>query len=192
MVATPLMSIEVMVLSKRFDFEGIRLMFLFVASLTVPILCPPSSEFVASLLGTWIAGGVAVPLYPRSAITELRYIVDDSEADFCSCIHPFKIRRRQFLTALTTSHHPKNQLRFSPKRGTLRAVLRGMTSDSDLRAMLSRIGANGLMGAPSSSTRVAPPALPRASCTRTALSMPPPLISITTVSYLCQPFAKGF
>lgn len=87
MVATPLMSIEVMVLFKRFDFEGIRLMFLFVASLTVPILCPPSSEFVASLLGTWIAGGVAVPLYPRSAITELRYIVDDSEADFL-LVHP--------------------------------------------------------------------------------------------------------
>ena len=46
---------------------------------TVGILAPPSFEFVASLIGVWKAGAIAVPLQPQHPEAELAYIVADSQ-----------------------------------------------------------------------------------------------------------------
>jgi malonyl-CoA/methylmalonyl-CoA synthetase len=46
----------------------------------VGILCRPGRDFVVALLGTWLAGGVAVPLHPDHPGPELTYYLEDAGA----------------------------------------------------------------------------------------------------------------
>ena len=44
----------------------------------VGIVAKPSAEFVAAVLGTWLSGGVAVPLALSYPEAELLYVMHDS------------------------------------------------------------------------------------------------------------------
>jgi len=46
----------------------------------VAIMTPPNGEHVASMWGTWLAGGVAVPLCPSHPDKQLAYVLEDSGA----------------------------------------------------------------------------------------------------------------
>src|SRR6476661_9887409 len=46
----------------------------------IAILAPPGFEFIATLLGVWRAGGVAVPLAVSHPAAELEYTIRDSGA----------------------------------------------------------------------------------------------------------------
>jgi len=45
----------------------------------VAFLIPPGREYVATLLGTWDAGGIAVPLALSHPPAELEYVIDDAD-----------------------------------------------------------------------------------------------------------------
>ncbi|KAK8943468.1 Malonate--CoA ligase [Platanthera guangdongensis] len=45
----------------------------------VGIVAKPSAEFVAGVLGTWLCGGVAVPLALSYPVAELLYVMNDSD-----------------------------------------------------------------------------------------------------------------
>lgn len=47
----------------------------------VAFLTSPDSRYVATLWGVWLAGGITVPLCPAHPPAELRYFVENSEAD---------------------------------------------------------------------------------------------------------------
>ena len=49
-----------------------------LAGARVALLCSPGRDFVTALLGTWLAGGVAVPLHPDHPGPELRYYLEDA------------------------------------------------------------------------------------------------------------------
>jgi malonyl-CoA/methylmalonyl-CoA synthetase len=55
----------------------------------VALLCRPGHDFVVGLLGTWAAGGLAVPLHPAHPEAELEYYLTDSGAGtvVCSAAH---------------------------------------------------------------------------------------------------------
>lgn len=46
----------------------------------VVILTAPDASYVAALLGTWLAGGIAVPVRPGTPAPEIDYIVDDAQS----------------------------------------------------------------------------------------------------------------
>jgi len=46
----------------------------------VALLAPPGAAYVAGQWGTWMAGGVSVPLSPQQTAAEWEYILDDSWA----------------------------------------------------------------------------------------------------------------
>jgi malonyl-CoA/methylmalonyl-CoA synthetase len=46
----------------------------------VALLAPPGAAYVAGQWGTWMAGGVSVPLSPRQTPLEWEYILDDCQA----------------------------------------------------------------------------------------------------------------
>jgi malonyl-CoA/methylmalonyl-CoA synthetase len=46
----------------------------------VVLLAPPGAAYVAGQWGTWMAGGVSVPLSPQQTPFEWEYILDDSQA----------------------------------------------------------------------------------------------------------------
>ena len=46
----------------------------------VALLAPPGAAYVAGQWGTWMAGGVSVPLSPQQTLVEWEYILDDSRA----------------------------------------------------------------------------------------------------------------
>ncbi|PIA64892.1 hypothetical protein AQUCO_00100399v1 [Aquilegia coerulea] len=50
-----------------------------LAGARVGIVAKPSAEFVASMLGTWLSGGVAVPLALSYPETELLHVMNDSD-----------------------------------------------------------------------------------------------------------------
>ncbi|GMI78018.1 acyl activating enzyme 13 [Hibiscus trionum] len=45
----------------------------------IGIVAKPSAEFVAGMLGTWLGGGVAVPLAPSHPEAELLHVMNDSD-----------------------------------------------------------------------------------------------------------------
>jgi malonyl-CoA/methylmalonyl-CoA synthetase len=51
-----------------------------IAEARVALLAPPAASYVAGQWGTWIAGGISVPLSPRQTASEWAYILDDSRA----------------------------------------------------------------------------------------------------------------
>lgn len=55
-------------LSRTGHLEGAR----------IGIIAKPSAEFVAGLLGTWLCGGVAVPLALNYPEAELHHVMNDS------------------------------------------------------------------------------------------------------------------
>ncbi len=57
-------------LDDRTDLSGDR----------VAILARPGRDFVTALLGTWLAGGLAVPLHPDHPTAELAYVLAESGA----------------------------------------------------------------------------------------------------------------
>jgi malonyl-CoA/methylmalonyl-CoA synthetase len=44
----------------------------------VALLCTPGHDFVVGLLGTWMAGGIAVPLHPAHPDAELDHVLSDA------------------------------------------------------------------------------------------------------------------
>jgi malonyl-CoA/methylmalonyl-CoA synthetase len=46
----------------------------------VALLAPPGASYVAAQWGTWIAGGLSVPLSPQQTVAEWESILDDSRA----------------------------------------------------------------------------------------------------------------
>lgn len=57
-------------------------------------MAKPSAEFVAGILGTWLSGGVAVPLALSYPEAELLHVMNDSVSPISSLFLPF------FLNAL--------------------------------------------------------------------------------------------
>ena len=51
----------------------------------VAFLVPPGFRYTALLLGTWVAGGIAVPLATSHPGPELRYVVEDADASVIIC-----------------------------------------------------------------------------------------------------------
>lgn len=49
----------------------------------VGIVAKPSAEFVAAVFGTWLSGGVAVPLALSYPEAELLYVMKDSVSPLC-------------------------------------------------------------------------------------------------------------
>ncbi len=58
----------------------------------VAFLMPPSFEYVAVMLGTWLAGGVAVPLCVTHPDPELDYVLENSGAGFVIAAPEFEER----------------------------------------------------------------------------------------------------
>lgn len=52
----------------------------------IGIVAKPSAEFVAGILGTWLSGGVAVPLALSYPEAELLHVMNDS---VCPCLSSF-------------------------------------------------------------------------------------------------------
>ena len=49
-----------------------------LAEARVALLCTPGRDFVVAALGTWMAGGVAVPLHPAHPDAELDHVLSDA------------------------------------------------------------------------------------------------------------------
>ena len=58
----------------------------------VALLVPPGFDYVATLWGIWMAGGVAVPLCVSHPLPELEYVLSDTEAE-ALLVHPDLIGR---------------------------------------------------------------------------------------------------
>lgn len=55
----------------------------------VGIVAKPSAEFLAGVLGTWLSGGVAVPLALSYPEAELLHVLNDSVSSCLSSHHLF-------------------------------------------------------------------------------------------------------
>lgn len=51
----------------------------------VAFLVKPSFEYVALQWGIWRAGGIAVPLCTKHPLPSIKYVIDDTQADFLIC-----------------------------------------------------------------------------------------------------------
>ena len=72
----------------------------------VALLAPPGAAYVAGQWGTWMAGGVSVPLSPQQTPSEWEYILDDSRVteivaapDHAAALEPLAAARRIRITS---------------------------------------------------------------------------------------------
>ena len=61
----------------------------------IAFLIPPGIDYVATQWGTWLAGGLAVPLCVSHPPPELAYVIDDAQAEVVVCHPQFESRLRQ-------------------------------------------------------------------------------------------------
>eukprot|EP00938_MAST-03A_sp_MAST-3A-sp1_P001317 g1317.t1 len=66
----------------------------------VSFMCPPSFEYVAMQWGIWRAGGVAVPLCTDHSVSELQYVLQDSNANIVMSHKDFTDRIESARTGL--------------------------------------------------------------------------------------------
>lgn len=85
----------------------------------IAFLCPNDVSYIISQWATWMAGHIAVPLYPRHPPPELEYFVRDSEAAVIITTSEYAPKVKQilsgqqvivleefFLQAINTGRHP--------------------------------------------------------------------------------------
>lgn len=66
----------------------------------IAFLVKPSFEYVALQWGIWRAGGIAVPLCTKHPLPSIKYVLDDTQADFLICTGEYQ----QFLLPLKHSN----------------------------------------------------------------------------------------
>lgn len=87
----------------------------------VGIVAKPSAEFVAAVLGTWLCGGVAVPLALSYPEAELLYVMEDSEVSIL----------------LSTQDHEELMENVAAKSSALFSVIPTVTASVSARANLN-------------------------------------------------------
>ncbi len=122
-----------LLLDGRLDLEEAR----------VALMAPPGASYVAGQWGTWMAGGVSVPLSPQQTPREWEHILDDSRAgdvivaaEFLEALRPLASTRRIRLTS-TSADGPeewpspgewRSLPRVAPGRRALMLYTSGTTS----------------------------------------------------------------
>ncbi len=72
----------------------------------VALLAPPGAAYVAGQWGTWMAGGVSVPLSPQQTPLEWEYMLDDSQAAAAIVDARVRGRVRHARRRTAPPHHP--------------------------------------------------------------------------------------
>ena len=75
----------------------------FLHGARIGIVAKPSPEFVAGIFGTWLSGGVAVPLALSYPEVELLHVMNDSVRSnfitvFCSCNILYQLTYERLLS----------------------------------------------------------------------------------------------
>ncbi|PWA19015.1 hypothetical protein CCH79_00005031, partial [Gambusia affinis] len=55
----------------------------------ISFLCPNDASYVVAQWATWMTGGTAVPLYRKHPLSELEYIITDSQSSLLVAAHPY-------------------------------------------------------------------------------------------------------
>ncbi|XP_008403342.1 acyl-CoA synthetase family member 3, mitochondrial isoform X1 [Poecilia reticulata] len=55
----------------------------------ISFLCPNDASYVVAQWAAWMSGGTAVPLYRKHPVSELEYIITDSQSSLLVAAHPY-------------------------------------------------------------------------------------------------------